>query len=110
MTHPYSKVSECNKSASVKFCCKCQHKAPQPQPVSQPQLEQKKKQQKIEESKKNAKVTATVPEEVDDKEYEKKSLEKIAKIEAEMKNINDCRNKRYQLLRKRRDGQKARMQ
>ena len=109
MTHPYSKISEGNKSASVKFCCNCQRKAAQPKPKAQP--EQKKKQRKVEESKKVAKVApAAQPMEMDEKEFEKKSLEKIKQIEAEMKSINDCRNKRYQLLRKRRDGQKARMQ
>ena len=43
-------------------------------------------------------------------EFEQYSKLKIANLEAEMKSIGVPSNKRYQILRKRRDGQKYRME
>ena len=47
---------------------------------------------------------------LDDEQFKKYSLEKIARLEAEMQRIGDRREKRYQTLRKRVNAQKQRMQ
>ena len=106
--HPYSKDPISEKEGSEKICCRCHKKVLKPAPkASEEQTTEKKEECKAASAKTSPMIKYK---EKDDSKFEQHSLDKIALIEAEMKSIGDNRNKRYQLLRKRRDGQKARMQ
>lgn len=106
--HPYSKDPITENEGSVKICCQCHKKVLK----KAPQTSEEQSSEKKEECKASSSMTSPLIKykEKDDSKFEQHSLNKIALIEAEMKNIGDSRDKRYQLLRKRRDGQKARMQ